>query len=308
VAENGPAACQQPQRIYKCETKNAQNLEKADGLLLFDPNSGALSRLLGLNPAMDAHDPHKIDPALDMYNPKNGYDPATRSAKYSPEFLKKHFAAQAARANALIAEAQARLDKIEKGEGEFKDDEPFTVAGTSGAGRAGLGAQLQGADQRFLSKTHAPHLLLKADGTRPVQIIPSVIGPTARPEDQDVLALAALDTTVRHYLSFDALRALPDYHLTEDRIVGVDWQSSGDSMQGSVQGIHVPTLVVAATCWTDFGGLEAVYDNSAAKDKEYVGIEGANHGMRPCRPEFGDTWKRSFDYVDSWLLKSGRFM
>jgi hypothetical protein len=45
----------------------------------------------------------------------------------------------------------------------------------------------------------------------------------------------------------------------------------------------------------------------AAQDKEIVGLEGANHGLQPCRPEFGDTFKRAFDFVDSWLSKSGRF-
>ena len=66
-----------------------------------------------------------------MFDPKNGYNPATKGANYSPEFLKKFFAAQGARANQLIDEALARLAKIEKGEGEFKDDEPFVVAGST---------------------------------------------------------------------------------------------------------------------------------------------------------------------------------
>jgi hypothetical protein len=53
--------------------------------------------------------------------------------------------------------------------------------------------------------------------------------------------------------------------------------------------------------------LETAYDHSSAKDKDYVAVEGANHNMEPCRPEFGDTYKRAFDYMDSWLSKPGRF-
>jgi hypothetical protein len=31
VAENGPKACQGPERVYKCQTKDAENLPQADG-------------------------------------------------------------------------------------------------------------------------------------------------------------------------------------------------------------------------------------------------------------------------------------
>lgn len=307
VAENGPAACQRPERIYKCQAKDAENLPRADGVILLDANSGAVSRLLALNPAMDPHHPRQINAALDMFDPKNGYDLSTRMANYSAEFLKKYFAAQAERANSLVDEALTRLDKIQKGEGEFKDDEPFVVAGASGAGRAANGANPSGTDLKLLARTHAPHLLLKSDGSQSVQVIAGVGGPSQRPEDQDKLAQTTVNVTVRHYLSFQALRAKPDFHLTDDEITGVDWHSSGDSMQGNMDGIHVPTLVVAAGCGSDLVLLEVAYDRSGAKDKEYVAVEGANHNMEPCRPEFGDTYKRAFDYMDSWLSKSGRF-
>ena len=307
VAENGPAACQRPERIYKCLAKDAQNLPKADGVIILDANSGAVSRMLALNPAMNPHNPKQIDSSLDMFDAKNGFDPATGKATYSPEFLKKYFAAQAARANSLDDEAAARLDKIQKGEGQFKDDEPFVVAGSSGAGRAANGANPSGTDLDLLAKTHAPHLLLKADGTQATQIISGVGGPSQRPDQQDLLAQTTVNVTVKHYLSFDAIRVKPDFHLTADNITGIDWTSTGDSMEGNVQGITVPTLVVAAGCGADLVLLEITYDLTNAKDKDYVAVEGANHNMGPCRPEFGDTYKRAFDYMDSWLSKPGRF-
>ena len=152
VAENGPKACQGPERIYKCRVKNLENLPKADGVMLIDSNAGAIERTISLNPAVDPHHPRKHDAALDMFDPRNGFNPATKSATYSPEFLKKFFAAQAARANQLIDEALARLTYIEKGEGEFRDDEPFLVAGTS---LHVNGARPELADTRLLSRTHA---------------------------------------------------------------------------------------------------------------------------------------------------------
>jgi hypothetical protein len=99
----------------------------------------------------------------------------------------------------------------------------------------------------------------------------------------------------------------PDYHMTEDNIYGVLWRSTPNSIQGNVEGIRVPTLVMTATCAPHVTYLEIAYDHSAAKDKELVGVEGALHGFNACRPEYGDTLRRAFDYADGWLSKAGRF-
>ena len=119
VAENGPAACQGADRVYKCLPRGLDNLPKADGMMLLDANTGAPDKTMALNPAVNEFHPRQVDPSLDMYDPKNGYDPATHSATYSDEFLKKFFAAQGTKANRVIDEALGRLAKIEKGEGEI---------------------------------------------------------------------------------------------------------------------------------------------------------------------------------------------
>jgi hypothetical protein len=49
------------------------------------------------------------------------------------------------------------------------------------------------------------------------------------------------------------------------------------------------------------------YELSAAKDKDFVGVEGGDHYFRPCGSEYGDPAKHAFDYVDSWLMRPGRF-
>jgi pimeloyl-ACP methyl ester carboxylesterase len=304
VAENGPKACQEPDRIAKCDAKGLDNLPKADGVMLIDSNSGELEKTIALNPAANSSDPNYRDPDLDLFNPKNGFDPSTKLANYSPEFLNKFFAAQGARANKIIDQAQARLALIEKGEGEYKDDEPFVVFGSSIDVN---GARPELADHKLLARTHAPHILLKADGTKPVEIIPSVIPALALPEQEDSLALTTQNFTVREYLSFQALRVTPDYRMTENSILGVKWRTTPNSLQGNLEGIKVPTLIMSATCAPHLVLLETAYDLSAAKDKEMVGVEGANHGMMPCKPEYGDTFKHTFDYADGWLSKPGRF-
>jgi hypothetical protein len=305
VAENGPSACQGPTRLYPCKGTGLAGLPNVDGLLLLDINVGAPHRSISIDPAVETSHPRRRDPALDMYAPQNGFDAATGSASYPAAFVKRFFAGVHARSERLIAEAQAKLHAIESGEGPYQDNEPFVVAGMA---VNAIGTRLNMADTRILSRTHAPHRHLKADGTTPVEIVRSTRkGEATSPPQRDTLRDTTQNTTVRHFLSFLAVRTTADYALTEDSITGIDWRSSANSAAGSVERIKVPTLVMAATCAIHLVPLEIVFDHSAAPDKDFVAVEGADHGFQPCRPEFGNTMTRAFDYADAWLSKPGRF-
>jgi hypothetical protein len=305
IAENGPKACQLPERVYPCRGRDLENLPPADGIMMLDARAGVVERLIALDPSVDNDHPRDHKPELDMFDPRNGYSPQTKSGTYSAEFEHKYLQAQGARQTHLIEEASARLAKIEKGEGQYKDDEPFIVPGSSQ--HTYDGAALNLADLRLMSKTHAPHLLLKADGTRPIQIIPTTYPGLSEPEHEDRMANTTQEITVRSFLSFLAVRTTPDYAITEDRITGVQWRSVANSIPGSVQGVKVPSLFMAGTCASHVVFLETAYDLSAAKDKEFVGVEGGNHSFAACKPEYGDPAKHAFDYVDGWLMKPGRF-
>ena len=63
---------------------------------------------------------------------------------------------------------------------------------------------------------------------------------------------------------------------------------------------------MSATCPQHAVFLEIAYDHSAARDKEFAGVEGADHNFQPCRQAFGDTYKRAFDSVASRLSNPGR--
>jgi hypothetical protein len=306
VAENGPKACQGAERVYACRGKSLDNLPPADGVMLIDSNAGAIERLITLDPSIDSRRPRDHNPELDMFNPRNGFNPATRSGVYAAEFERKFVTAQAARQSHLIEAASARLTKIEKGEGDYKDDEPLVIPGSSA--HTNNGARLDLADPRLLSKTHASHPLLKADGTAPTMIVPSTRLPQANSDQMDRLDRTTQNVTVRYFLSFLAMRTNANYSLTEDRITGVDWRSVPNSVPGNVQGIKAPSLFISATCAPHLVFTEIAYDLSAAKDKEFIGVEGGDHDFKPCRPEYGDPAKRAFDYVDSWLMKVGRFL
>jgi pimeloyl-ACP methyl ester carboxylesterase len=310
VAENGPKACQEPARALKCDAKGLDNLPKADGFVSFDSHSGAPDRTIAFDPAVV--DPHKPSnqriAALDMFSPKNGYDPKTNTARYSEAFKKRFLAAQAARVNQLVDEAEARLKRIQAGKDVYKDDAPFLIYGGS---RAVNGARLDQADDRLLSQTHAPRLLLKGDGTRSVEIVHRLFPAIATPQDLhqlDTNASTTMNGTVKHFLSFWGQKTKPGYTVTASGIEGVEWRGAPSSLQGSVEGIRVPTLVVSATCGPHLVVGEITYDHAAARDKDYVAVEGATHGFTPCKPQYGDTSKRAFDYLDGWLTKPGRFL
>ena len=301
IAEKGPSACQQPNRLYPCDGKNLTDLPKADALMLLEANIGAPHRTISIDPAVSNDAPKVRNPSMDMYALQNGYDPKTNTASYDAAFQRHYFAALHLRAESLVAIAQAKLKAINDHTGPFNDDEPFIVAGMA---ENSAGARLNLVDPKILAHTHAPHMELMADGTRPVEIVKMSRQPSPAGFNQrDTLADTAQYVTVRHFLSFLAVRTTPDFALTEDSIKGVDWRSSANSAPGAVENITVPTLVMAGSCTIHLIPLETVFDHSAAKDKEFVAVEGGDHSFLPCRPEFGDSQKKAMDYVDAWLNK-----
>ena len=112
VAENGPAYCKGPNKLSECGDDLA-GLPAADGIVFADPNPGnSVNTLRRINPAVASENNPPDGPpvaALDMFDPKNGYNPNGPS-NYSPEFQARYFKAQADRMNGLIGMARARLD------------------------------------------------------------------------------------------------------------------------------------------------------------------------------------------------------
>ena len=304
VAENGVAACNGPEKIYPCQAPGLDKLQKPDGLILLDPPLGNFHQMSSIDPAVTT-DVNVRNPSLDMFSAANGFDATAGRATYSADFAKRFYAAQSARNMQILAHVQERMKAVADGKGEFSNDEPLVVPGL---GVDAGGARLFQPDTSIASHTKAPHLLLKADGTREETIIRSVRQPQAQSARQlHALGATSTATTLRGYLSHSAMRTTPDFAITEDDIVGVDWRSAYDSAPGNAYGIAAPTLVLTMGCHYLMVPGEVVYDRLASKDKTYATIEGATHGFTACKPEYGDTTKRTFDFVDEWLSKDGRF-
>ena len=303
VAEHGPTACQGAEVLYPCKTSEVSGLAKPDGVILLDPGLGPGDKARDVDPAYDGNSRSRAD--LDMFSAANGYDSRAGTATYSADFRKRFYGAQSERNDKIIDDAVARLKLIDQGKGNFPGDEPFLIPGTSGAGS---GASLHQSDLSIMSHTRQPHMLLKPDGSSPVVILQSIRSTTGPAAAKSIgRAGECCNYTVRRFLANDAVRTTKDFAVTDDDVIGVDWKSSMSSPPTTAEGITVPSLVVTTTCFQFVVASEIVYDHLASKDKTLVGVEGAEHFMTACAPQYGDPRKREFDFVDGWLAKPGRF-
>ncbi len=309
IAENGLVSCRGKDKIFQCSDAVA-GLPKADGVMLVDPNWGlGIMTLLSTDPAVrDELTGYKVDPALDLFSASNGYDPT--GAKYSAAFVRRYQQAQGARYARIVATAQARLAAIEAGKGRFADDEPFTVPGAS---LFGFNNKLYPQDTRLFSQTKKAWPLVRADGSVVTQVVRSVRPPANR-ESMTPSMRGALKTTVRNFLSSYAVRVTPAFRYGADDIEGIDWTSSYASVPGNVSRISVPLLSMGMTGGSEFLTAEKVYEMSASADKSIAFIEGASHVYTTCKAcekvpgQYGDTVKLTYDFIDGWLGKPGRFL
>ncbi len=293
VAEKGPGFCQGPNKLSQCG-KDLAGLPHVDGVILLDAHPGdPVSNLRELNPAvLKEGDPNSIDADLDPFNPKNGFNPSGPS-KYSEEFRQKYFKAQADRMNRLIKLAQDREQQIQNGEGQYPDDDVFLFV-------LAHNARLMLLDPTIREATVKPRKLLKNDGTVAVQVIESVRRDRLSPKANASFAEGTKVLTLRSFLSSNAIRA-------KNSVDAIDDCSSNNSVPCAVQAIAVPTLILAMGAHHMIHDSERYYELSASRDKDFVVVEGASHGISPCKPceqfpgQYSNTIKNTFDYIQKWL-------
>ena len=310
IAEGGIAACQRSELIYKCSNDLA-GLHPADGLVLADANWGiSTMTLFSIDPAVVDETTGKVlEPSLDMYREENGFQQG--GTQYSREFRRRFLAAEGQRNNAVLAKALARYDEIRAGHGRYNEDEPFVVPG---AALYGFNNKMFTQDASLLFHTLGTWPLVHADGSITTGIVHSVRVPS-KASNLSPSIRAAVKTTVRGYLNSYATRTTTTFGYDEtSRISGVEWRSNYANAPGNVQGITVPLLTLGMTGGWEGMAAETIHNLSASKDKELAFIEGATHVYTPCKAcervpgQFGDTVKTTYDYIDRWLAKPGRFL
>ncbi len=312
IAENGVKVCQGSEKIVPCPDTLA-DMPPVDGVMLIDANiGGGAMPLFSLDPAVVSEDNGQaLNPALDMYNPENGFDP--KGSTYSEEFKKKFFSEVGARENRLIDYALYRLKKIEAGQGNFSDDEPLVIP--SGSFRAN---KLFTEDMSLWAHTRNAWPLLHPDGTITKEIVHSVRVPRGVTQSTTPsLYSSGMMTTVRCFLNSFALRTTEGFAYDGSSFYGIDYQSSYNNVVGAVETLTVPLLMMGMTGSHEYFSSETFYEHAKSADKTLAYVEGATHNFSPCKacavaqgkPEnyYGDTLKTLVDYMDGWLSKPGRF-
>jgi pimeloyl-ACP methyl ester carboxylesterase len=293
VAETGSSYCRGANKLIECDA-TLDGLPKADAIVLVDAHPGvSVNGLRSLNPAvMDEHDPGKIDPALDPFNPVNGYK--SGASHYSDEFKRKYFEAQADRMNRLIDAALAETKAMKAGTAPYPDDDAMVVTRFEGA-------RLMELDPSIHHGTVKPEKLLKNDGTVVTQIVESVRLAARGYDKRNASFEGGARIMTRHsFLSANAIRA-------KDSLDEIDWCSSNNSTRCAVQKITIPTLVTAMGAHYFIRDSEIQYDVSASRDKEFIVIEGATHGITPCTPcettpgQYSNSAENFFNYVTKWI-------
>lgn len=309
VAENGVGFCRQPQKLTRCDQNMAGSLEglpPADGIVFRDTHLGnGANALMSLNPAitndaeiMERNAMPEIDPSLDPFNPANGYNPKGVST-YSAEFREKYFRAQSARMNRLIDIALDRIKQIEAGTFMFPDDGPFIVPGADDY-------RLMRIDLSIDHGTAKPRKIIRNDGTiEDCCVVESVRPVTSDPEMHEPFWAGTRMLSIRSFLSVRAIRST---HAMND----IDYCSSNNSTVCNVRSISVPVLVTAMGGHYFIAHNEFIYEQAASKDKDFVVLEGAVHGITPCTecmpPEFDgydgrydNSVKNYYDFVAKWI-------
>ena len=296
VAENGPSICQGPKKLVECGRELA-GLPRADGLILVDAHPGnPVNALRSLNPAVTNESrPDQLDPGLDPFNPKNGYKPNGAST-YSEEFRTRYFKAQATRMNRLIDLALDKQRRMKAGSYLYADDDAVVIP-------RGVGGRLMQLDPSIHHSTLKPARLLKNDGTVVTQIVESVRRADPRLAAQNATFESGTQfLTIKSFLSANAIRAT-------DSMDRIDHCSSNNSPPCHLPHIRVPLLVAAMGGHYFVRDNEIHYDVAASADKDFVVVEGAEHGQTPCVPcetvpgQYANTVKNFYDYARDWINK-----
>jgi hypothetical protein len=165
----------------------------------------------------------------------------------------------------------------------------------------------------LMSHTRKAWPLLHGNGSITTEIVHSVRTPEGAKSFTPNLSMGAINTTVRSFLKNSAIRVTDDFGFDEDSVHGIEWTSSYSSPPGNVEDIKVPLLVMGMTGHWEYLAAETIYEHAKSADKTLAFVEGAGHMFTTCRQcektpgQFGDTQKTTYDYIDGWLSKNGRF-
>lgn len=303
VAENGVTVFQDDKKIVPIS--DIGELPAADAVMLIDSNWGnGIMTLLSLDPAVKCDcNGVDLDKEYDL-SKQEGYNPD--GSHYSGDFITKYQKAQAARNEKLINKALERLEAINSGKGNYRDDEPWIVAGATQIAPCN---RLFPQDIRLLSHTKNEWPLIHADGSITTGVVPSLRKARKAMPFTGIYGMGTMITSVKTYLSAQAVRTTEEFGYDESKIYGIDWDSTYCCTPGNMRHVKAPLLLMGMTGGYECLAAEMIHELAASEDKTLAFVEGASHMLWPAKEceefpgQFGDTVKLTFDYAAKWLDK-----
>jgi pimeloyl-ACP methyl ester carboxylesterase len=285
-ATTTPAGRAAPDRSITRVDLRSANLPPADGFVSIGGHLGegtTLGRLLD-GSVIDEHDRLSTDPALDIYDPGNGFRLPVASTRYSLDFVETVRAAQLARVGRIDALARDALDASAAARTALEDLGPQPPES-----RSRLWLERRAADRSYLvvHRTIADPALLDLE------------------IDPDDRLAGGFDAHPRPDLQ--NYRQAGFAHLLSPRAWLSTWSalSSHARMLDCIARLSVPTLIVhyAGDIFCRLADARALADACGAADKELVILGHADHYGRQIAADgkLGPRLAAGPDAVVRWL-------
>jgi pimeloyl-ACP methyl ester carboxylesterase len=234
----------------------------ADGFIILAAHLGQGRVLMGsIDPAaVDEHDPFASDPALDMYDERNGFKSPPAESRYDREWLGLYRAAQRARVARIDTIARRHIEEARNARRASRAD-----------GFAAEPAEYRNFMQRRMM---APRIMV----VYRTLANPNYHDLTLEPSERVLGSIFAARPDLFNYHAFGLGHVVtPDAWLST-------WSglSSYAYLERNLPQVKVPTLVVGANADQDIfvSDVRSEFELSGASDKRLEFIEGADHFMR----------------------------
>jgi pimeloyl-ACP methyl ester carboxylesterase len=263
---------------------NQFELPVADGFIILAAHPGQGKVLMGsIDPAVvDEADPFATDPALDMYDPRNGFVALPAASNYDRDWLTRYRAAQVARVTRIDAIARRHIGEAQT---------------ARAAARASDFAQASADHRNFIQRRMmAPRIMV----VYRTLANPNYHDLTLEPSERVLGSIFAARPDHFNYHAFGLSRVVtPDAWLST-------WSalSSFANLARNLPRVTIPTLVVGAMADQDIFPSDVCtsYEQSRASDKRLEFIEGADHFMRAggVKSHLGDPRPRLMKLLTAW--------
>jgi pimeloyl-ACP methyl ester carboxylesterase len=263
---------------------NQFELPTADGFIMLAAHPGQGMVLMGSldAAAVDESDPFASDPALDMYDERNGFKTPPAESRYNKEFLERYRAGQRARVARIDAIARRHIAEAHTARAAMRAPE-FAAAP---------------AEQRNFAarRAMAPRYMI----VYRTQANPNYLDLSIDPSERAVGSIISARPDLFNYSAFGLGRIVtPDAWLST-------WSGLSSYAKTAVNlpKVTVPTLVVGANGDQDIflSDVRAEYEASGARDKQIAFIEGADHFLRAggSKGHLGDPRPRLMKVLTQW--------